>query len=255
MVSRTADISPLQSILERLRDPEHGCEWAIRQSFADIIPYTIEEAYETADAVARDDMAALKDELGDLLLQVVFHSRIAEEAGHFDLSDVIEAICQKMIRRRPHILGDADLSPGWEVIKATERARASDDRSALAGVALALPALLRAQKLQKRAARVGFDWDNVSDARDKLLEEIAELAEAQAPDHIEEEVGDLLFAAVNLARLHGVEPENALRAGNRKFERRFRAMEAMSGDTFATLSLDQQEALWQAVKRDEKESS
>jgi ATP diphosphatase len=255
MVSRTADIRPLQSILERLRDPEQGCEWAIRQSFADIIPYTIEEAYETADAVARDDMAALKDELGDLLLQVVFHSRIAEEAGHFDLSDVIEAICQKMIRRRPHILGDADLSPGWEVIKATERARSSDDRSALAGVALALPALLRAQKLQKRAARVGFDWDNVSDARDKLLEEIAELAEAQAPDHIEEEVGDLLFAAVNLARLHGVEPENALRAGNRKFERRFRAMEAMSGDTFATLSLDQQEALWQAVKRDEKESS
>jgi len=255
MNGRPADISPLQSILERLRDPASGCDWAIRQSFADIIPYTIEEAYETADAVARDDMAALKDELGDLLLQVVFHSRIAEEAGHFDLSDVIDAICQKMIRRRPHILGDADQSPGWEVIKAAERIDASEDRSALAGVAQALPALLRAQKLQKRAARVGFDWDNVDDVRDKLFEEIAEVADAETPDHIEEEVGDMLFAAVNLARYHGVEPENALRAANRKFERRFRAMEAMSGDKFADLSLDQQEALWQAVKRDEKSSS
>jgi ATP diphosphatase len=168
---------------------------------------------------------------------------------------VIDAICQKMIRRRPHILGDADQSPGWEVIKAAERATTSDDRSALAGVALALPALLRAHKLQKRAARVGFDWDDVAVVRDKLLEEITELAEAEAPDHIEEEVGDLLFAAVNLARHHGVEPENALRAGNRKFERRFRAMEAMSGDAFASLSLDQQETLWQAIKRDEKAGS
>lgn len=254
MDGRPADITPLQSILERLRDRETGCDWAIRQDFADIVPYTIEEAYETADAVARGDMAALRDELGDLLLQVVFHSRIAEEAGHFDLTDVIEAICRKMIRRRPHILGDAAQSPGWEIIKAAERAAASDDGSALAGVAQALPALSRAEKLQKRAARVGFDWDNLPDVQAKLLEEIEELSSAEGRDHIAEEVGDLLFAAVNLARHRGVDPEGALRAANAKFERRFRAMEAMADD-FADLPIDGKEALWQAVKAQEKAAS
>jgi ATP diphosphatase len=215
------------------------------------VPYTIEEAYETADAIARDDMAALRDELGDLLLQVVFHSRIAEETGHFDLSDVIAAICAKMIRRRPHILADETHSPGWEVIKAAERADTSDDISALAGVALTLPALMRAEKIQKRAATTGFDWDDIEDVKSKVLEELEELSTAATPHHVAEEMGDLLFATVNLARHHGIDAEMALAAANRKFERRFRAMEAEAGDTFATLSLDEKEALWQAVKKAE----
>ncbi|HWJ70800.1 MAG TPA: nucleoside triphosphate pyrophosphohydrolase [Sphingobium sp.] len=251
MDGKAADITPLQHILERLRDPAMGCDWAMAQSFASIAPYTLEEAYETADAIAREDMAALRDELGDLLLQVVFHSRIAEEAGQFDLADVIAAICAKMIRRRPHILADAPASPGWEAIKATERAQASSDRSALAGIALALPALTRAEKLQKRASTVDFDWDNIADVRAKLLEELDELEEASGSAAVTEEMGDLLFAAVNLARHHGVNAEMALAAANRKFERRFRAMEAMAGETFAGLSLDEKEALWQAVKRAE----
>jgi ATP diphosphatase len=221
------------------------------QTFTSIAPYTLEEAYETADAIARDDMTALKDELGDLLLQVVFHSRIAEEAGHFDLADVIAGICTKMIRRRPHILADAPASPGWEAIKATERAKASSDASALAGVAHALPALTRAEKLQKRATTVGFDWDNIADVKAKLLEELDELENASSSETQAEEMGDLLFAAVNLARHYGVNAEMALAAANRKFERRFRAMEAMAGDMFAGLALDEKEALWQAVKRAE----
>ncbi len=251
MDGRAADITLLQHILERLRDPEHGCNWAVAQSFVSIASYTIEEAYETADAIARNDMASLKDELGDLLLQVVFHSRIAEESGYFDLTDVVSAICAKMIRRRPHILSDAARSPGWEAVKAAERAEASDDASALAGVALASPALMRAQKIQKRAANTGFDWDDIEDVRSKLLEEIDELSEAVTPDHVAEEMGDLLFAAVNLARHHGVDAEMALAAANRKFERRFRAMEAEAGSDFAGLSLDDKEALWQAVKKAE----
>lgn len=251
MDGTAADITPLQHILARLRDPANGCEWAIAQNFASIAPYTIEEAYETADAIARDDMAALRDELGDLLLQVVFHSRMAEEAGQFDLADVIAAICAKMIRRRPHILADAPASPGWEAIKAAERAQASDDGSALAGVALALPALTRAEKLQRRAATIGFDWDDVADVKAKLLEEIDELETAPDEAAVAEEMGDLLFAAVNLARHHGVNAEMALAAANRKFERRFRAMEALAGESFAGLGLDEKEALWQQVKRAE----
>lgn len=251
MHGTAADITPLQHILEQLRDQDTGCDWAIKQTFASIAPYTIEEAYETADAIARDDMAALKDELGDLLLQVVFHSRIAEEAEQFDLNDVIAAICAKMIRRRPHILSDAAASPGWEVVKAAERAAASDDGSALAGVALALPALKRAEKLQKRAAATGFDWDNIEDVSDKILEELDELKNASNADEVTEEMGDLLFAAVNLARHHGVDAEMALAVANRKFERRYRAMEEIAGDAFAGLSLDDKEALWQTVKRAE----
>ncbi len=243
-----ADITPLQQILGRLRDPANGCDWAITQTFSSIAPYTLEEAYETADAIARGDMAALKDELGDLLLQVVFHSRIAEEARHFDLADVIATICAKMIRRRPHILADATASPGWEAIKAMERAQTSNDVSALSGVALALPALTRAEKLQKRAKTTGFDWDNITDVQAKLLEEIDELDHASDNEAVAEEMGDLLFAAVNLARHHGVNAEMALAAANRKFERRFRAMEAMADGRFAGLSLEEKEALWQVVK-------
>jgi len=251
MPGKAADIAPLQHILERLRDRRNGCEWAMAQSFATIAPYTIEEAYETADAIAREDMTALKDELGDLLLQVVFHSRIAEESGAFDLADVIDAICAKMIRRRPHILAEEPESPGWEAVKAMERAMASDDKSAMAGVALALPALKRAEKLQKRAAAIGFDWDDIADVRAKLLEELDELDSASGAGQIAEEMGDLLFAAVNLARHHGIDAEMALAAANRKFERRFRAMEAMAGKRFADLPLDEKEGLWQAVKRAE----
>jgi len=250
-MDRTADITPLQTIMARLRDREHGCSWDVTQDFASIAPYTIEEAYEVADAIARGDMPALKDELGDLLFQVVFHSRMAQEAGSFDLDDVISAVCGKMVRRHPHIFGDGEPSPGWDEIKAAERAGADQaDQSALAGVALALPALLRAEKIQKRAARVGFDWDRLEDVRAKLLEELDEISGAADQDALEDEVGDLLFAAVNLARHHKVDPEAALRRATAKFERRFRAMETRAGDAFAGLSLADKETLWQQVKRE-----
>ena len=253
----------LLAIMARLRDPQTGCEWDCAQSFATIAPYTIEEAYEVADAVARGDLAALKDELGDLLLQVVFHARMAEEAGHFTFADVATAISAKMEARHPHIFGEAGegaqlagraRETRWENLKAQERA-ASGATSALAGVALALPALMRAEKLQKRAARVGFDWPDTAGPAEKLAEEMAELAEAETPDHQAEEAGDLLFAAVNLVRAHGIAAEDALRAANAKFERRFGAMETLAeqaGQDFAALSPDEQEALWQAVKRAEK---
>jgi ATP diphosphatase len=241
-------IDRLTTIMARLRDPKTGCEWDSVQTFETIAPYTIEEAYEVADAIERSDMADLKDELGDLLLQVVFHSRIAEEAGHFALPDVVTAISDKMERRHPHIFGDATEGGHhlWEVIKAEERA-AKPDKSALAGVATGLPALLRAEKLQKRAARTGFDWPDASGPRAKIEEELAEIEAAATPAEVEEEVGDLLFAMVNWARKLGVDPEAALRAGNAKFERRFRAMEA-ADENFASLDLDSQEALWQRVK-------
>ncbi len=240
----------LVAIMARLRDPVGGCDWDRAQTWATIAPYTIEEAYEVADAIARDDVADLKDELGDLLLQVVFHARIAEEAGVFALDDVVAAICDKMERRHPHIFGDATVSPGWEALKATERAD-KDDPSAIAGVAAGLPALLRATKLQDRAARVGFDWPDANGPRAKIDEELAEVADAPR-DMIEEEVGDLLFAVVNWARHLGIDPEAALRVGNRKFERRFRAMEDDAGAAFAGLDLDAKEALWQRVKQREK---
>jgi len=239
----------LAAIMARLRDPEHGCEWDVQQTFATIAPYTIEEAYEVADAIERDDLDALQDELGDLALQVVFHARMAEELGRFDLADVLTAIADKMERRHPHVFGDGD-SPGWEAVKAAERA-GKDDPSALAGVASALPALLRAEKLQKRAARTGFDWPDASGAREKILEELEEIASAP-PNALEEEVGDLLFAVVNYARHLGVDAEDALRAANGKFERRFVAMEASAGQSFSTLDLDAKEALWQAAKDAER---
>lgn len=239
----------LVAIMERLRDPVTGCEWDSVQTFASIAPYTIEEAYEVADAIERNDMADLADELGDLQLQVVFHAQMASEAGHFTLDDVTARICDKLERRHPHIFGDAEHGGHhlWEQIKAEERA-AKPDSSALAGVALALPALERAAKLQKRAARTGFDWPDASGPRAKILEELDEVAEAE-PDEQAEELGDLLFAVVNLARHLKIDPEDALRKANRKFERRFRAIETAPG--FADLDLDQMEALWQAAKRDQ----
>lgn len=240
-------IDRLVAIMARLRDPERGCDWDVAQTWATIAPYTIEEAYEVADAIARDDAADLKDELGDLLLQVVFHSRIAEETGAFTLADVVAAISDKMERRHPHIFGDAAHSPGWEELKAAERRDGADD-SALAGVAAGLPALMRAVKLQKRAARVGFDWPNAEGSKAKIAEEVDEVATA-TPETLEEEIGDLLFSVVNWARHLGVDPEAALRAGNAKFERRFRAMEAIAGPVFPALDLPAKEALWQEVKR------
>jgi ATP diphosphatase len=249
-----ADIMPLANIMARLRDPVEGCPWDIAQNFSTIAPYTIEEAYEVADAIQRNDFSALKDELGDLLLQVVFHARMAEQAGEFRLHDVIEAICAKMIRRHPHVFGDANVAGSevaqgnWEAIKATERAEKNLDPSALAGVATALPALLRAEKLQKRASRTGFDWPDTVGVIDKIHEELEEVATATSPAHREEEVGDLLFAVVNLARHHRIDPETALRGANLKFEARFRAMETRAGAAFSELPLEDKEALWQDVK-------
>ena len=265
----TDGASPLDrllGIMAHLRHPERGCAWDRAQSFATIAPYTIEEAYEVADAITRNDMAGLRDELGDLLLQVVFHARIAEEAGHFAFPDVAAAVADKLERRHPHLFaaaagaeaaqaedGQEARRERWEALKAAERIAEGAD-SALAGVALALPALMRAEKLQKRAARVGFDWPDAAGPAEKLREEMEELADCDDAGRMEE-AGDLLFSAVNLVRAYGVAPEDALRAANAKFERRFRAMERLAGDrgdTLGALPLEQQEALWQEVKRDER---
>jgi ATP diphosphatase len=241
----------LVAIIRRLRDPVSGCEWDSVQTFATIAPFTIEEAYEVADAIARNDMDSLADELGDLQLQVVFHAQMAEEGGYFDLDQVINGICDKLERRHPHLFGDAEVSPGWEALKAAER-QGKPDESALAGVALALPALERAQKLQRRAARTGFDWPDVAGPRAKIDEELAELDAEFEPKAREEELGDLLFALVNLARHLNVDAEDALRKANRKFEARFRAIETAPG--FRDLSLDEMEALWTRAKADQADS-
>lgn len=261
------DFEDLLHIMQRLRTPKTGCAWDLEQSFETIAPYTIEEAYEVGDAITRGDMNDLADELGDLLLQVVFHAQIAKDEGHFSIDDVTQAISEKMIRRHPHVFGteiqrSADAqTTAWEEIKAAERAaKTVNDESALAGVAAALPALMRSEKLQKRAARTGFDWTDPKDIFSKLEEEMGEVKDAieeADTDHIEEEVGDLLFVAVNLARRLKVDPEVALRKANSKFERRFRAMERIaSGGVpgFAKLDLDAQEALWMAVKHLEKKA-
>ncbi|MDO9488772.1 MAG: nucleoside triphosphate pyrophosphohydrolase [Sphingomonadaceae bacterium] len=243
----------LAEVMRRLRDPIGGCPWDLEQDFATIAPYTIEEAYEVADAIARGDMAELREELGDLLLQVVYHSQMAAEAGTFTLADVAAGIADKMIRRHPHVFGDVEVASAaaqtdaWERLKAAEKPR----DGALDGVALGLPALMRAQKLQKRAARTGFDWPDADGPRAKIAEELQEVAEA-GDDERAGEVGDLLFAVVNYARHLGVDAEEALRTANAKFERRFSAMEAASGDRFASLDLDAKEALWLAAKAAEK---
>jgi ATP diphosphatase len=249
------ELARLLAIMARLRNPQTGCDWDRAQNFATIAPYTIEEAYEVADAIARDDMAALKDELGDLLFQVVFHARMAEEAGAFAFGDVAAAISGKMEARHPHIFGDGlpeeePREQRWEGLKAAERA-ARGEASAMDGVALSLPALLRAEKLQKRAARDGFDWPDPEGPKAKIFEEIEELERATSEIEAIEEAGDLLFAAVNFLRARNIAPEDALRSANAKFERRYRAMEVLAEGRFAALSPNEQEALWQAVKASE----
>ena len=264
--SPALSLDRLAGIMARLRQPETGCPWDLAQDFDTIAPYTIEEAYEVAEAIAQRDMAELKKELGDLLFQVVFHSRMAEEAGHFALADVVTGLCEKMERRHPHIFGQAARAADaeaqkleWERIKAEERAASGAPErpvSALDGVATALPALMRAEKLQARAARVGFEWPEIAGVRAKLDEELAEFDAAATEAERAEELGDVLFVLANLARRHGLDPEAALRAGNAKFERRFRAMEALAavqgGPDFAALPLAAQEALWQQVKAAER---
>ena len=256
----------LREIMAQLRNPDGGCPWDLEQDFETIAPYTIEEAYEVADAIERRDFSDLKEELGDLLLQVVFHSQMASEAGLFTVDDVARSINDKMVRRHPHVFDQADgrtadgQTEAWETIKARERAEKgrSEDKSALAGVAKALPALMRAEKIQKRAARTGFDWTNPEDILEKLDEESLEVREAiesQDMDAIEDEIGDLLFVSANLARRFKLDPEIALRKANAKFERRFRAMEALAakrGQDFSSFSLNEQGALWDAVKATEK---
>ena len=239
----------LVAIMERLRDPVRGCEWDRAQDFATIAPYTIEEAYEVADAIARGDMAHLADELGDLQLQVVFHAQMAREAGHFTLDEVIAGVCDKLERRHPHIFGDADHSPGWENIKAGERGERGH-ASAFDGVALALPALERAAKLQRRAARTGFDWPDASGPLAKIHEELDEIAHSTSDEERAEELGDLLFAVVNFARHLKIDPEEALRRANRKFEARFRAIESTPG--FSNCDLEEMERRWQAAKHSNK---
>ncbi len=270
------DIARLIEIMAALRTPGTGCPWDLEQDFASIAPYTIEEAYEVADAIARGDKLDLKDELGDLLLQVVFHARMAEEEGSFAFPDVVEAITSKLIRRHPHVFGDArDLSPAevkalWHRIKAEEKAEKAaahaaagrppkeEDRSVLAGVAHGLPALSRAWKLQARASTVGFDWNDARLVLDKIREETQEIEEALAGGDkaaIHEEIGDLLFVIANLARHVDAEPEGCLAAANAKFERRFKGIEAAleaEGRTAKEASLEEMEALWQAVKKAEK---
>jgi len=262
--SRAAErLERLIEVMARLRAPD-GCPWDRAQDFASIAPYTIEEAYEVADAIARGDMDELCGELGDLLLQVVFHARMAEEAGRFDFADVADRIVGKLLVRHPHVFGGAGSrdaaaqTAAWESQKAAERAAAAAARgerpSALDGVAAALPALMRAEKLQKRAARVGFDWPAAGPVFAKVAEELEELR-AAAPEQAAEEAGDLLFAAVNLARHLGVDPEAALRQANAKFERRFRDVEerlATLGKSPATSDLAEMDALWDAVKRVER---
>ena len=260
-------MSRLIEIMRRLRDPATGCPWDIEQDFASIAPYTIEEAYEVADAIAREDWEDLEGELGDLLLQTVYHTQMGSEAGHFTFDSVVRAISDKMVARHPHVFGDESRDKSaeqqvadWEAIKARERAGKRQGRT-LDGVAVGLPALTRAVKLQKRAARVGFDWPNASHVIDKITEEAAELVEARdSLSHAEvtEEYGDLLFVMANLARHLGIDPEEALRAANAKFTRRFEAVEdalAARGKRPADSDLAEMDALWDAAKMTEKRGS
>lgn len=256
-----ANIDKLLEVMTRLRDPQDGCPWDVQQDFASIAPYTVEEAYEVADAIARNDFEALRDELGDLLLQVVFHSRMAEEKGLFDFDNVAAGIVAKLLRRHPHVFGSAEerrrgMQEGsWEAIKAAERRREdSVPASALDGVAGALPSLMRAQKLGERASRVGFDWPSADGAWEKIEEELGELRAAQASqrdEQVAEELGDLLFAIVNLARHFKVDAEQALVEANRKFERRFRDVERQveeASQDINKLPLATLEDYWQRAK-------
>ena len=267
----SADIDRLIGIMAALRTPETGCPWDLEQDFQSIAPYTIEEAYEVVDAIERGDLDDLRDELGDLLLQVVFHARIAQEAGIFSFTEVINSICEKLVRRHPHVFGNvANLSSDavstqWEAIKAQEKATkiAGSSTSLLDGVPLPLPALTRAVKLQKKAATVGFDWNDARHVLDKIREETDEVAEelqapgAEATPALAEEIGDLLFVVTNLARHAKVDPEQALRGANAKFERRFHHIEqqlARRGVELDAASLDEMEALWIEAKQLEKKA-
>ena len=264
-------IENLLEIMARLRDPDGGCPWDVAQSFATIVPHTIEEAYEVADAINNNDMASLQDELGDLLFQVVFYAQMAKEAGDFDFADVVAGISDKMVRRHPHVFADAvyenldEQHNAWEETKRQERAEkeanntaSGNNESALDGVVSALPALSRAYKLQKRAARVGFDWDSLAPVIGKVREELEEI-EAEIPTgdplRLEDELGDLLFCCVNLARKLDIDPESALRGGNSKFERRFRRMEvlmAADGQGFDAMPVDDVlDIYWTQAKHDE----
>jgi ATP diphosphatase len=264
-MKNNAGIAHLLDVMAQLRDPDNGCPWDIEQTFETIAPYTIEEAYEVAEAIAVGDMAHLRDELGDLLLQVAYHTQMAEEAGHFDFDDVAQGIADKMVRRHPHVFGDEDIADAtaqtlaWEEQKAAERnARAkTQDRhpSALEGVALALPALTRAEKLQKRAARVGFDWPDAAPVQAKIDEELTELRDeidaGGDPARLHEELGDLLFSVVNLARHLSIDPEKALRDANRKFQFRFENIEQYvekQGKTVQECDLETLDRIWNEVK-------
>ncbi|AFL72846.1 nucleoside triphosphate pyrophosphohydrolase [Thiocystis violascens] len=265
-MNQSASLDDLIAIMARLRDPDGGCPWDLRQTFRTILPFTLEEAYEVAEAIEQDDMSALREELGDLLLQVVFHARMAEEQGSFVLQQVIQSICDKMIRRHPHVFGTANLPnpeavhANWEREKALERSAKHDGKTVglMAGVAHALPALVRAEKLQRRAARVGFDWDAIDGVFDKVIEELDEcretLAEPADPGARVHEIGDLLFSCVNLARHMGVDAEQALRTANRRFERRFGQIEAALHARGLEPSLamrDEMERLWSLAKTEE----
>ena len=241
-------LASLVEIMRRLRDPENGCAWDREQTFETIAPYTIEEAYEVADAIERGDMADLKDELGDLQLQVVYHARIAEELGAFAIADIISSICDKMVRRHPHIFSSEEQSPGWEALKAAEREH-REDSSAVAGVAAALPALKRAEKLQRRAARVGFDWPDAHGPREKIDEELGEIDRAEGEAEMASEVGDLLFSVVNYARHLGIDPEAALRGANRRFEGRFRKVEALADRPLTDMDIEELEEIWRQAKK------
>ena len=256
-------IQKLLEIMVDLRNKETGCSWDLQQDFASVAPYTVEEAYEVADAIARNDIEGLRDELGDLLFQVVFHAQMADEEGAFNFEDVAAGICDKMVRRHPHVFGtEAQRAAGpakgaWEQIKAAERAaeNSNDESSAMDGVANALPALKRAEKLGNRASRVGFDWPNTQGVRAKIGEELAELSAVECDanqQHMAEELGDVLFSVVNLARHLKIDPEQALVQANRKFEKRFRLMEAEvneSGRRFTDMDIESLEACWQAAKK------
>ncbi len=256
------DINNLLNIMQALRDPETGCPWDLEQDFRSIYPYTIEEAYEVADAIDREDWQGLQDELGDLLLQVVFHAEMARERGLFDFGNVVNSITDKMKRRHPHVFGDASIdtaaaqNEAWAVFKQAERSDAGE-AGILSGVAQALPALKRAEKLSRRAAGVGFDWPDIAGVRAKVDEELAELDIAREEGNdadVADELGDLLFATVNLARHLGIDPEDALRAGNNKFVRRFQALEKNLSDreeAWSDLTLEEMETRWQQVKRSE----
>lgn len=249
----------LLEIMQRLRDPDNGCPWDVKQNFSSIAPYTIEEAYEVADAIAREDMDDLKDELGDLLFQVVFHSQMAGEQGSFTFEDVHRSICDKMLRRHPHVFADLEIRDAehqtkvWEDYKAEER-KQKGEHSLMDGIPAGMAELQRAVKLQKRARKVGFDWPSAEPVMDKFDEELAEMRSAmEAGDRnaMEDELGDLLFVATNLARHLDIDPGTALRRSNAKFERRFRAMEDAAGghDNLDSMELDEMETLWQKIKK------